>query len=135
MQKGFIVLAISFLFSFNLSAQSIAKLTSSPVKEAVSWNTEFHDYGDIPQNIPAPVEFVMTNNSDQPIIITKVKGSCGCTATKHDDAPVLPGASTVITATYNAKQAGPFIKKVNVTTSDGGSYKLQLKGNVVKGQE
>jgi len=132
MQKGFILFALCLFMGLNLQAQQLAVLTSSETKEAISWDQKLVNLGDIPQNIPAPAEFVLTNNSDQPIIITNVKGSCGCTATKHDDSPILPGKSTTITATYNAKKTGPFIKSVTVTTSHGEPQVVKLKGNVLK---
>ena len=120
-----------------VQAQSYAKTVSIPaeetvVSEALLWDKMEHQFGEIPQNIPATAEFLLTNNSDQPMIITKVKGSCGCTATYHDKEPIAPGTQTTIKATYNAKKPGAFIKYVSVTTTANSEpVKLKLSGTVI----
>lgn len=97
----------------------------------IQWDVMKFDYGNIPQNVPAEATFTLTNTGAEPLLITNVKGSCGCTATAHSDDPVAPGESTTITATYNAKKKGAFTKFVKVTTNrDEAPIKLQIKGNV-----
>ncbi|MEM1319899.1 MAG: DUF1573 domain-containing protein [Bacteroidota bacterium] len=138
MQKGFILLALALLCSYPLfQGQDItadtAQATLKPTeKEVISWESKIHDFGEIPQNVPAQAEFVLTNNSDEMMIITNVKGSCGCTAAKHDEAPVAPGKSTTITATYNAAKIGPFTKSITVKTSLTEQPELlKIKGEVI----
>ncbi len=138
MQKGFILLTLAFLCSFSVvQAQELAVNTSyeAPVEAApqlISWESKIHDFGDIPQGVPVVAEFVLTNNSDQPLVIIKSKGSCGCTVAKHDEKPVPPGGSTTITATYNAAKTGSFTKKVSVTTSISDQPQiLKVKGEVI----
>ena len=53
-------------------------------------------------------EFEYRNEGDKPLIITKVKASCGCTATNYSKEPLLPGESSKIRATYNAHNPGAF---------------------------
>ncbi|MEM8906911.1 MAG: DUF1573 domain-containing protein [Bacteroidota bacterium] len=101
----------------------------------IAWDTRQHDYGQIPQGIPAEAVFTLTNTGKEALLLTQVKGSCGCTATAHDQEPVLPGQSTTITATYNAKKAGAFTKSVKVTTNRSETpIVLQIKGEVVKSE-
>ncbi|MCB0687542.1 MAG: DUF1573 domain-containing protein [Saprospiraceae bacterium] len=96
--------------------------------------TEF-DFGSIVQGTPQKVEFTVTNESDQPLILKKVKGSCGCTATDYDTNPIAPGASTTIEATYNAKSLGSFRKTVSVYTNiQENPFVLTIKGTVITGQ-
>lgn len=76
-----------------------------------------HDFGTIAQGTPQKAVFTLENRSDQPLILKKVKGSCGCTATSHTQEPVAPGTSTEIEATYNAKSLGAFTKTVSVYTN------------------
>ncbi|MEM9823298.1 MAG: DUF1573 domain-containing protein [Bacteroidota bacterium] len=110
-----------------------AKLVKTEVNspQGISWDKTQYDYGKIPQNVPAEAVFTLTNTSNEPLIITKVKGSCGCTATAHSDDPVMPGENTTITATYNAKKKGAFTKTVRVTTNQSESpVVLKIKGTV-----
>jgi len=80
------------------------------------WETTQHDFGTIDQNKPVSFEFVFTNNSKEPMILTKVKPSCGCTATDYPEQPIQPGETASITATYNAKAIGKFKKTILVNT-------------------
>jgi len=99
--------------------------------QGMKWDRMQHDYGKIPQNVPAEAVFTLTNTSEEPLVIAKVKGSCGCTATAHSDDPVMPGESTTITATYNAKKKGVFTTRVSVTTNLSETpVVLKIKGTV-----
>ncbi len=133
---------VALLFASGTLNAQVSKAQETKTPEAVlvsskadylnvNWNTMKHDYGNIPQGIPAKADFVLTNNGNEPLVITNVKGSCGCTATAHSEDPVLPGESTTITATYNAKKEGPFTKYVKVTTNQSETpVKLQILGVV-----
>lgn len=83
----------------------------------MKWETTQHDFGAIEQNKPVTYEFVFTNNSNEPMILTKVKPSCGCTATDYPEEPIQPGETAGIKATYNAKAIGKFKKTLVVNTN------------------
>jgi len=110
------------------------KTSVTEVPSKISWDNQEYDFGKIPQNIAAEAEFVFTNTSDEPVIISKVKSSCGCTVTGYDKTPVLPGKSSTITATYDAKRKGSFRKSLRVTTNDFKPYNLIIKGVVEEDQ-
>ncbi|NPD47093.1 MULTISPECIES: DUF1573 domain-containing protein [unclassified Lentimicrobium] len=114
------------------SSTETSETTESPSK--VKWDSQEYDFGNIPKNIAAEAEFVFTNTSKEPVIISKVKSSCGCTVTGYDKSPVMPGESSTITATYNAKKLGAFRKSLRVTTNDFKPYTLIIKGVVEEDQ-
>ena len=90
-----------------------------------------HDFGVIAQGVPQTAIFKITNLSARPMLLKKVKGSCGCTATGYDREPIEPGAETEISATYNAERVGIFSKTVTVYTNlDDQPLILTIKGNV-----
>lgn len=92
-----------------------------------------HNFGQIAQGIPQVATFELTNNSEEALILTKVKGSCGCTATSYAKEPVAPGTTTLIEATYNAKNLGQFSKTVSVYTNlQEEPLVLTIRGKVVK---
>ncbi len=126
-----------FLLSFGAVNAQNAVAASVPNAEAlISWSTEIYEFGSIEQNVPATAEFVLTNEGKQPLIITDVKKTCGCTVPAYNDEPIMPGESSTIKATYNAKKAGPFTKTVKVyTTLSDQPILLKLKGNVEKKDE
>lgn len=91
--------------------------TEAALDNGMRWNETTHDFGTITQGTPQSAEFVVTNSGEEPLIISNVKSTCGCTAATHAEGPILPGESTTVTATYNAKRPGTFRKSVKVTTN------------------
>lgn len=101
------------------------------VPASVHFDKMEHDFGAIIQGTPQKAIFKLTNNSDQPLILKNVKGSCGCTATSYTTEPVPAGETAEIEATYNAKSLGEFRKTVSVFTSlQDEPYVLTIKGKV-----
>jgi len=96
------------------------------------WDQTTSDLGKIPQNIPAEASFTLTNTSDKPLLLKEVKPTCGCTVAAYDQNPILPGESTLIKTTYNAKKTGNFQKTIKVLTNLSDKHiPLKLKGEVV----
>lgn len=122
----------SFLAGTMISFIAFAFTVPHLSNPAVKWDKMEYTFGEIEQGIPAKAVFQLTNASDQPLIIKKVKGSCGCTATNYSQDPVLPGESTEISATYDAKNLGIFKKTVTVHTNvEEKPTVLILSGKVV----
>ncbi len=129
-------LCLISIFSISAISQStVAKaekkiVLKSEINTNVNWESKNYDFGSIPQSKSAEAKFVFTNTSNEPISISRVKSSCGCTVTGYDKVPVLPGQKSIITATYNAKKTGSFRKTITVSLSDNSHYSLSIKGNV-----
>ncbi len=99
--------------------------------DLMTFDKMVYDFGHIAQGIPQTTIFTLTNESDQPLLLTKVKGSCGCTATNYSKTAIAPGESTEIEATYNAKSLGQFQKTITVSTNLSESPTiLRIKGTV-----
>lgn len=112
---------------FPSETTSIVKLLA----DAIKWNSESIDVGNIPQGKPKLIRFEFTNTSKMPIIIENVAPSCGCTTANYSKDPIKPGKKGFVEASYNAANAGAFVKTVNVTTSDSKTPKtLSFKGVV-----
>jgi hypothetical protein len=102
------------------------------VADAIKWKSESINVGNIPQGKPKLIRFEFTNTTSKPIIIENVAPSCGCTTADYTKEPIAPGKKGFVEASYNAAAAGPFMKTVNVTTSDSKTPKtLSFKGVVV----
>lgn len=109
----------TILWMFVLPLFFTAGLTneSNTDKELITWETKTYDFGEIPAGTPVDARFLLQNNSDQPLVISNVKTSCGCTASDYTKEPISPGMESSITATYNAKKPGPFTKTISVFTN------------------
>lgn len=105
---------------------------STIAASTIVWKAETVDVGEIPQGTPKAIVYEFKNTGKTAVVITNVKGSCGCTATDYTKEPILPGKSAKVTATYNAANKGAFTKTVTVTTSAEETPKiLTLKGTVI----
>ena len=97
------------------------------------WDQTSVDFGNIKIKVPVTAEFVLTNDGNEPLIISSAKASCGCTNLKYDKEPILPKKSTTLSVTYNAAVAGNFMKTITViTNASEQAVFLQIKGKVVE---
>ena len=88
--------------------------------------------GEIMFQLPSKVNFTLRNTGTDPLSITEVIPSCGCTAVDWTHELIAPGAEGTITAIYDAKMLGVFQKDLGVYTnaSDEPVY-LHIQGRVV----
>lgn len=97
----------------------------------VKFDEQIHNFGDIPQGVPATYSFEFTNAGDTPITITSVQASCGCTTPGWTREPVAPGEKGFVKATYNAATQGNFDKSLTVKTdSNPATIVLRIRGKV-----
>lgn len=67
-----------------------------------------------------------------PLLITKVKTSCGCTVPSYSKAPLLPGVKGKLKIKYDTLRLGAFTKTIIVTSNvKGGNKILKIKGNII----
>lgn len=97
----------------------------------IKFDKETHDFGNIPQGVPATYEFVFKNTGKIPLIVTNAAASCGCTTPEWTKEPIKPGKTGTVKATFNAASPGPFTKSVTVVSNAKNSTViLYLKGDV-----
>jgi hypothetical protein len=91
-----------------------------------------HDFGMIPEGPQAEHEFEFENRGSEPLIISNVSASCGCTTPSYSKDPVLPKKKGTIKAVYNTQgRVAPFTKTITVNTNFGVKV-LTIKGEVEK---
>ncbi len=135
MKNLLIIFFLSVCCAFSVQAQSALSLAaaSAPEAKSLSWNATSHDFGDIKHQQPKTISFTFTNNSDEPVIITEAKGSCGCTVASYTQQPIAPGEEGTVKATYNAAKLGAFSKTVAVKTTTQKEWQnLKITGVVVE---
>ena len=85
----------------------------------------------------APKSFVFTwrNTGDKPLVITRVKTTCGCAVPTCGKRPVKPGETDSVTVTYHPKgHPGSFVRKIFIFTQlaeNAPSATLELAGEVI----
>jgi hypothetical protein len=91
-----------------------------------------YNFGEIKQGDKAEHTFTFTNTGKEPLILSNVKASCGCTVPKWPREPIAVGKSGVINVVFNSKgKRNAQNRKVTVTanTDPKNSY-IYMKGNV-----
>ncbi|HSI89625.1 MAG TPA: DUF1573 domain-containing protein, partial [Adhaeribacter sp.] len=68
----------------------------------ITLETETYDFGKITEGTQATHEFKFKNTGNQPVIISNVQASCGCTTPEWTKEPVMPGKTGKIKALYNS---------------------------------
>ncbi|MBS1526784.1 MAG: DUF1573 domain-containing protein [Bacteroidetes bacterium] len=125
MKKLMILCAVILGFAFTASAQDNQK-------PEFKFNEEKHDFGKIPQGTPVTTVFEFTNIGQEPLILTEVRPTCGCTIADYTKTPVKAGDKGMIKITYNAAVAAPFNKTIVVTSNAKTPTKyLNIVGEVV----
>lgn len=105
---------LAFLF---LAGQTFAQeVTKSSVKgPVITFEKKTHDFGDIHQGDKVEETYKFTNTGNEPLIITNVQVTCGCTTPKGwPRDPIMPGGKGEITVGFNS--AGKMGKQTKVVT-------------------
>lgn len=122
--KQLITILFIGLVSFSVNAQEkVAK---------IEFKTDVIDYGTIEKGADGVRIFEFTNTGDAPLIITKVKSSCGCTVPSWSKDPIMPGKTGQIEVKYDTKRVMPIRKTITVTSNaKTPTIALKIKGLVV----
>jgi hypothetical protein len=126
-----IILVALFALGTAYASQAQTPASNNPNQADIEFEKEVHDFGSIPQNVPATYTFTFKNTGKEPLIITNASASCGCTTPDWTKEPIKKGEKGYVKATYNAASPGAFNKTVTVVTNGKkGSVTLVLKGDV-----
>ena len=98
----------------------------------IEFKSETIDYGTIEKGADGTRTFEFTNTGEAPLIISKVKSSCGCTVPSWSKEAILPGATGEIKVKYDTKRVMPIRKTITVTSNaERPTIALKIKGNVI----
>ena len=116
-----------------VNAPTVPNTTLPRSQAAFSFANRWHDFGDIVQGEKLTHTFAFRNTGKDPLIITAVQPTCGCTVTEWTRQPIQPGQSGEIAVTFDSKNAlNQQIKTVTVISNAAvGSERLYLRGNVL----
>jgi hypothetical protein len=133
MKKFLFSLLLAAAFSSAVAQDQPAAAPASNAK--VKFENITHNFGNVIEGQIAKYDFKFTNTGTDPLVLSNVQASCGCTSPKWPREPIAPGASAVVTAEYNSSgRPGNFTKNIFVY-SNGGDVTLTITGIVVKEPE
>lgn len=149
MKKTISILALLISFITLSHAQEVKKpVDASTSKETakiaavnpnapdISFTKTVHDYGTLFQGGDGNSEFEFTNTGKEPLILSSVKSSCGCTVPSWPREPIMPGKKEVIKVKYDTNRIGPINKTITVMSNAKTSpVVLKISGSIVKKTE
>ncbi len=128
MKKISLILIFVMLGFFASKAQTS---TAKPSGPEVTFESLEHDYGTIVQGADGNCVFKFKNTGNEPLILSDVRKSCGCTTPTWSKEPILPGQSGEIKVGYNTNNVGTFSKTITVLSNAlNASVTLVIKGTV-----
>ena len=97
---------------------AFTQLTFAQDGAEISFTEEKFSFGEIEEGPKVSHEFKFVNTGNEPLILSNVKASCGCTTPSWPKEPILPGEEGTILVTYNtAKRVGSFNKSITITSN------------------
>lgn len=119
--KQLITILFVGLISFAVNAQA-----------KIEFKSETIDYGTIEKGSNGVRTFEFTNTGNEPLIISKVTSSCGCTIPKKPEDPILPGKTGEIEVKYDTNRVNPIRKTITViSNAETPTVALKIKGEVI----
>ncbi|MEM6348768.1 MAG: DUF1573 domain-containing protein [Bacteroidota bacterium] len=101
---------------------------------SVEWFETQHDFGSITQGETVSHTFRFKNNGTEPLKLTRVKPSCGCTTPEWSREEIAPGEEGFIEVKFNSTgKSGVQSKAVTVTGNfEGTNQILRFRGEIKK---
>ncbi|MEX0966994.1 MAG: DUF1573 domain-containing protein [Bacteroidia bacterium] len=127
-EKELIVMATVKQYFSPLDEEEMANAPKLEFKQDVI------DYGNIPLDRTSEVTFEYKNTGKQPLVLYKVKTSCGCTASQPEKEKLEPGESSKLRVTFTPPgKVGYEEKTITVWSNDPltPQQTLTIKANVV----
>jgi hypothetical protein len=150
MKKILLTLAAAMFTYFAVNAQTATKPTTTtttvpttttaptqnpdnPNGPVIQFPSLVHDYGTLQKGADGNCEFTFTNTGKEPLVLSNVTTSCGCTVPSWNKEPILPGKTGVIKVNYTKTNiVGTISKQITVmSNAKNGTIILSIKGQVV----
>lgn len=134
MKKVLVTLGISTLMTFAVLAQNAnPQPVENPNAPVITFEKTTHDYGTVTKGGDGTCEFKFKNNGIEPLILSNVSSSCGCTVPEWPREPILKGKSAAVKVKYDTNRVGPINKTITVmSNAKVASIQLKIIGNVVE---
>lgn len=126
--KKLLALSAVFLMAIQLYAQEAEK-TEEVNGPQITFEVSSHDFGDIEQGEKVNYVFKFENTGIEPLILSNVLTTCGCTATSWPREPIVPGEGGEIAVSFNS--AGKMGKQNKVVTIVSNAVNAQERVKII----
>ncbi len=72
-------------------------------KASITFTSYEHDFGKVSQGEKVSTIFTFTNTGTSPLVINSATTSCGCTVSKYDRKPIIPGGTGNMEVVFNTE--------------------------------
>ncbi len=133
MKKVLVTLGVTIMMGFAVMAQDATpQPVENPNAPIITFEKTTHDYGTVTKGGDGACEFKFKNNGVEPLILSNVSSSCGCTVPEWPREPILKGKSASVKVKYDTNRVGPINKTITVmSNAKVASIQLKIVGNVV----
>lgn len=87
------------------------------------------DFGNIPKGTVKTNTFEIINTGNNPLVITDINTTCGCTTATYDKKPAKPGDTLRVKVTVTPKDTGFFDETVTIRCNTNRPVKVKIRGN------
>ena len=132
MKKAIFTLSLLVVAVLGINALAQDEVKQKQDGAVIEIDKEVHDYGTIVQGANGECTFTVTNTGNAPLILSRCKGSCGCTVPSCPQEPIPAGGSAKIKVKYDTNRVGPINKSVTITSNavNEPNKVIRIKGNI-----
>ncbi len=133
MKKLVSITLLAFIFlSINAYSQPTTANKSNSTSPEIKFDKTTHNFGAISKGASGECEFTFKNVGKEPLVLSNVVSTCGCTVPSWTKEPILPGKGGSIKVIYNTNNVGTISKSVTViSNASNDRVVLSLQGNVL----
>ena len=102
MKRIAFVLSLALLIGFGKAIAQDAAPVENPNAPDFQFDNDTYDFGTINEGDKINFEYTFKNIGKEPLIITRAKGSCGCTVPQWPKEPIKAGESGTIKVVFNS---------------------------------
>jgi len=114
---------------------SLFSFGQSQLGPSITWDKNTYDFGDIFQGEKVEYTFKFTNSGTEPLVITNVEVTCGCTTPKGwPRDPINPGGKGEITVQFDSTHKIGRQNKVAtiISNASAGNSQVTFSVNVLE---
>ena len=114
-------------------AQAQEKQEENVTGPKIEFEESTHNFGDITQGDKVQHVFAFANTGTEPLVLSRVMTTCGCTAPSWPKEPIAPGEKGEITISFNsAGKMGMQNKVITVVSNASNSTaRISITTNVL----
>jgi hypothetical protein len=128
---------LASLFILCIGFGVLAQTTDEQAPESgakITFKETVHEFGEINQGDVVTHIFEYENSGNEPLIISNVRTSCGCTAPNWSREPLAPGETGELTIRFNSRGKVGMQNKIITITSNAQNdqERVRITGNVLR---